>query len=204
MPLQADGDAFHFLCEIPKWTRAKLEVAIDEVNNPLKQDATKAGLPREYAHGDMLFNYGALPQTWEDPSHRHPDTGCPGDNDPLDAVELGFRQLAVGAVVPVKVLGVLGMIDGGETDWKVLVLRTDDPLAALVEDVDDLERELPGAVHALREWLRVYKVAEGKARNAFALGERAMGAEYARGVIAQTHASWRAKYGSLQRKAAKL
>ena len=29
---------------------------------------------------DMLFNYGAFPQTWEDPKHVSEDTGCPGDN----------------------------------------------------------------------------------------------------------------------------
>jgi hypothetical protein len=32
-------------------------------------------------------------------------------------------------VYAVRVLGALAMIDGGETDWKVLAVRTDDPLA---------------------------------------------------------------------------
>lgn len=50
----------------------------------------------------MLFNYGALPQTWEDPSHTHPDTGFPGDNDPIDAVEIGTKQWHTGAVVSVR------------------------------------------------------------------------------------------------------
>lgn len=49
-----------------------------------------------------------------------------------------------------------------------------------MNDVDDLERELPGAVHALREWLRDYKVPEGKPENKFALGERAMPAAFAK------------------------
>jgi inorganic pyrophosphatase len=34
------------------------------------------------------------------------------------------------AVVQVKVLGVLAMIDEGETDWKVIVIDVNDPLAA--------------------------------------------------------------------------
>jgi inorganic pyrophosphatase len=150
----------------------------------------------QYLWGDKLFNYGMIPQTWEDPAHAHADTGCSGDNDPLDAVELGHRAMPIGGVAAVKVLGVLAMIDGGETDWKVLVLRTDDPMAARVHDVDDLERELPGAVHALREWLRVYKLPEGKPLNTFALGERAMGRDYALSVIRETHAAWAAKYRS--------
>ena len=41
-----------------------------------------------------------------------------GDNDPLDAVEVGFRQMGTGQAAPVRVLGVLGMLDDGEADWK--------------------------------------------------------------------------------------
>lgn len=50
--------------QIPKWTRKKFEIATGEEFNPIKQD-TKNGKLREYNHGDMLFNYGAFPQTWE-------------------------------------------------------------------------------------------------------------------------------------------
>ena len=39
----------------------------------MKQDV-KNGTLREYAYGDMLYNYGCLPQTWEDPAVRHPAT----------------------------------------------------------------------------------------------------------------------------------
>ena len=151
----------------------------------------------------MMFNYGALPQTWEDPKHVEADTGAAGDDDPLDAVEFGYRAMHTGAVAPVKVLGVLAMIDDGETDWKLLVLRADDPLAARCNDVADLERELPGAVAALREWLRVYKVPEGKPRNAFGLGERAMPRDYAMRVVADTHAAWAAAYGGQAHKRAR-
>ena len=151
----------------------------------------------------MMFNYGALPQTWEDPAHADSDTGCKGDNDPLDAVEFGYRACASGGVYAVKVLGVLGMIDDGEADWKLLVLRADDPLAARCEDVADLERELPGAVAALREWLRVYKLPEGKPLNAFALAERAMPREYALRVIAATHDAWAKAHGGLAHKRAR-
>ena len=188
--------------QIPKWTRAKFEIATAEAGNPIKQDE-KNGVLRDYKWGDMVFNYGALPQTWEDPAHCDADTGCKGDNDPLDAVEFGYRAMRTGSVAPVKVLGVLAMIDDGETDWKLLVLRADDPLAAVCHYVADLERELPGAVSALREWLRVYKLPEGKPLNAFALGERAMPREYAMRVVADTHAAWAATHGEAAHKRAR-
>src|SRR4051812_15481463 len=59
-----EGQLFNFICEIPKWTRAKFEVATGEPYNPIKQD-TKNGQLRYYKHGDMMFNYGCFPQTWE-------------------------------------------------------------------------------------------------------------------------------------------
>ena len=65
-----------------------------------------------------------------------------------------------------------------------------------INDVEGLERELPGALVAVREWLRVYKVPEGKPVNVFALAEAAMPAPYARRVVAATHAAWRAAYGA--------
>jgi inorganic pyrophosphatase len=67
----------------------------------------------------MLFNYGCIPQTWEDPHKRHEMTGTLGDNDPIDVVDIGSKMWTCGSLVAVKVLGVLGMIDSGETDWKV-------------------------------------------------------------------------------------
>lgn len=42
---------------------------------------------------------------------------CAGDNDPLDAVEIGERALEMGSFTPVKPLGVLSMLDDGELDW---------------------------------------------------------------------------------------
>lgn len=75
------------------------------------------------------FNYGAFPQSWENPAVEHPDTKAKGDNDPLDVVEIGSGVLATGSVKRVKVLGTYALIDEGEMDWKVVVVDVDDPLA---------------------------------------------------------------------------
>eukprot|EP00656_Telonema_subtile_P017942 TRINITY_DN19675_c0_g1_i2.p1 TRINITY_DN19675_c0_g1~~TRINITY_DN19675_c0_g1_i2.p1 ORF type:complete len:350 (+),score=86.81 TRINITY_DN19675_c0_g1_i2:2-1051(+) len=117
-PHNAPEDEVHFICEIPKYTRAKFEIATDEPLNRIKQDVAH-GVLREYKHGDMCFNYGALPQTWEDPAHFSEETQAKGDNDPLDAIEMGLTPMRTGEVRAVRVLGVLALIDSGETDWKV-------------------------------------------------------------------------------------
>jgi inorganic pyrophosphatase len=63
-------------------TKAKMEVATKEENNPIAQDIKK-GVLRDY-HGPIFWNYGCLPRTWEDPSVKHTELGCFGDNDPID------------------------------------------------------------------------------------------------------------------------
>ena len=190
IPLYSSDGYVHMITEIPKFSRAKFEIATGEPFNPIKQD-TKNGKLRDYNYGDMCFNYGAFPQTWEDPTHTTPDTGYVGDNDPIDAIEIGYKMLRTGSVTKVKVLGVLAMIDDGETDWKVICIAADDPLAPQLNDIHDVERILPGYVSVMREWLRMYKTVDGKPMNQFALEEKAMGREYALKTINETHDFWK-------------
>ena len=45
----------------------------DEPKTPIKQD-TKKGKLRNYPY-NINWNYGLLPQTWEDPAHEAEDLG---------------------------------------------------------------------------------------------------------------------------------
>ena len=72
---------FNMVVEIPKWTRQKFEVDTTETFNPIRQDLTKEGHLRAYDYGDMLFNYGMLPQTWENPHVPCEHSGLKGDDD---------------------------------------------------------------------------------------------------------------------------
>lgn len=110
-----------------------------------------------------------LLQTWEDPSHIHQDSGSKGDNDPLDACEIGRAVASTGDVKQVKVLGVICLLDGGETDWKIIVIDVTDPLANRMNDIVDIEEHMPGLLDATRDWFRIYKVPDGKAPNDFAM-----------------------------------
>ena len=52
---------------------------------------------KQFKKGDIFFNYGCLPRTWEDPTFVHPDAeGCRGDNDPVDVCEIGARIVKTG------------------------------------------------------------------------------------------------------------
>jgi hypothetical protein len=113
-----------------------------------------------------------------------------GDNDPLDVCEIGLRQIPTGKVRPVKVLGVLCMIDEGEADWKVIVIDREDAWADKLQDINDVETLLPGTLDTIREWFRTYKIPDGKPANEFALGEKFMPRAFALEVIHETHRAW--------------
>ena len=53
-------------------------------------------------------------------------------------------------------------------DWKVLVVDVNDPLAPRLNDIEDVERHLPGLVRATNEWFRIYKIPDGKPEVSFA------------------------------------
>eukprot|EP00918_Siedleckia_nematoides_P075576 GHVU01165415.1.p1 GENE.GHVU01165415.1~~GHVU01165415.1.p1 ORF type:complete len:354 (+),score=26.13 GHVU01165415.1:588-1649(+) len=132
IPLHGPAKLLRMVVEIPKNTKHKMEVNTRIRHNPIMQDVTKDGRLREYP-GPLYWNYGMLPQTWEDPNEGGGEeqeredgagdglrsvesaasTGVDdpgvhrhryrGDCDPLDAVEVGPAALPVGSIVEVKV-----------------------------------------------------------------------------------------------------
>ena len=173
IPLYANKEQniLNMIVEIPRWTNAKLEISKEELLNPIKQDVKKGKLRfvrNCFPHKGYLWNYGAFPQTWEDPNVVHPETKAKGDNDPLDVCEIGELVGYTGQVKQVKVLGVMALLDEEETDWKVIVIDINDPLAPKLNDVEDVERHLPGLLRATNEWFRIYKIPDGKPENQFA------------------------------------
>ncbi|XP_062157841.1 soluble inorganic pyrophosphatase 6, chloroplastic-like isoform X2 [Alnus glutinosa] len=189
IPLRLGNGIFNFIVEIPKDTCAKMEVATDEPYTPIKQDTKKGKL--RYHPYNINWNYGLLPQTWEDPSFANSEVdGALGDNDPVDVVEIGERQAQIGQILKVKPLAALAMIDEGELDWKIVAISLDDPRASLVNDVDDVEKHFPGTLIAIRDWFRDYKIPDGKPASRFGLGNKAANKDYALKVINETNESW--------------
>lgn len=122
---------------------------------------------------------------------KHAETGANGDNDPLDVCEIGEAVGHVGQVKQVKVLGIMALLDEGETDWKVLVVDVNDPLAPRLNDIEDVERHLPGLIRATNEWFRIYKIPDGKPENVFAFSGEAKSKKYAVEIIHECHEAWR-------------
>lgn len=93
-------------------------------------------------------------------------------------------------VRPVKVLGILMMIDEGEADWKIVTIDKDDKWAPFINDINDVEEQMPGMLDAIREWYRTYKIPDGKPPNTFGLGERFMDKAYAKDIMDECHHAW--------------
>eukprot|EP00554_Chaetoceros_debilis_P007624 CAMPEP_0194074526 /NCGR_PEP_ID=MMETSP0149-20130528/1635_1 /TAXON_ID=122233 /ORGANISM="Chaetoceros debilis, Strain MM31A-1" /LENGTH=271 /DNA_ID=CAMNT_0038754737 /DNA_START=214 /DNA_END=1029 /DNA_ORIENTATION=+ len=185
IPLKGEK-GYNMIVEIPKMTCAKMEIATKEESNPIAQDIKKGNL-RDY-HGPIFWNYGCLPQTWEDPNEEHPELKVFGDDDPIDVVEIGSKALAMGSVTEVKPLGVLAMIDDGELDWKVVAVAVDDPLAKEYNDIDDV----PAAIKdGIREWFRWYKTPDDKPLNGFGFDEKFLNVAETEKVIAETNEAWK-------------
>ncbi|THG94198.1 hypothetical protein EW026_g7225 [Hermanssonia centrifuga] len=140
--------------------------------------------------GTMVLSLSTL-QTWEDPQQTHPETKAKGDNDPLDVCEIGEQVGYVGQVKQVKVLGIMALLDEGETDWKVIVVDVNDPLASKLNDIEDVENNLPGLIRATNEWFRIYKIPDGKPENQFAFSGEAKNKKYATEIIHECHEAWR-------------
>lgn len=143
-----------------------------------------------FPHHGYIWNYGAFPQTWENPDHLDPGTGCKGDNDPIDVLEIGYRVAKRGEVKQVKILGTIALIDEGETDWKVITIDVKDPNADKVNDIADVERLFPGLLKASVEWFKIYKIPDGKPENKFAFNGEAKTADFATKVVEETHKFW--------------
>ena len=93
---------FNMVVEVPRWSNAKMEINLKEKLNPVKQDVKKGKLrfvANCFPHKGYIWNYGYLPQTWEDPDHVDSSTNCKGDGDPVDVCEIGKLDAVQSRVV---------------------------------------------------------------------------------------------------------
>lgn len=85
------------------------------------------------------FDYGFVPQT-----HWH-------DGDPLDVIIITTSPLMPGVLVDVRPVGVLDMIDSGESDAKIIAVPVSDPRFSEVQDLSDVNK------HFIKEVTHFYE-----------------------------------------------
>jgi len=60
-----------------------------------------------------------------------------------------------------------------------------------LNDIDDVAKQLPGTLEAIREWFRTYKIPDGKPPNVFGLDEKFMDKHYALEIIKECNHAWK-------------
>lgn len=148
-PARNDDDTFNVVVEIPAGTLAKFEV-----------DKGDGSLRWTYAGGERRVvrylpypgNYGMVPRTL-----LPKDLG--GDGDPIDVLILG-AAMPRGQVAAVRFVGVLRLVDRGETDDKLIAVPVGEGERNAFSDVTDLaslDRQFPGVRDILATWFSSYK-----------------------------------------------
>lgn len=198
IPFKVVDGVYNMVVEMPRWSNAKNEITKEETLNPIMQDTkiydgvnTLRYVSNLFPYHGYMWNYGAIPQTWEDPEYVDPNTGVGGDNDPVDVVEIGRNVGYVGEIKQVKILGVIALIDGGETDWKIMSIDINDPMADSLNDIQDVENEMPGLLAASRDFFRNYKVPRGGKYNVFGFEGEWQGREFTEKLLKKTHKKWK-------------
>ncbi len=132
-------DEFNVIIEIPKWSKNKYE--IDKKTGLIKLDRAMKTAQ------DYPFDYGFAPVTyWE-------------DGDALDVVVLTTYPLSPGILVNVRPLGVMRMIDGGESDDKIIAVPVKDPRWDKIQELEDANDY---TLKEIQHFFETYKQIENK------------------------------------------
>lgn len=127
------------IIEIPAESRAKYE--LDKDSGLLKLDRVLFSSVH-YPH-----NYGFIPQTYCD------------DKDPLDIIVICSLAVEPMCMMEAKVIGVMKMIDQGESDDKIIAVAKSDMSVSHINDISELA---PHQMEQIRNFFQYYKVLEKK------------------------------------------
>lgn len=127
------------IIEINKGSKNKYE--FDKVTGLIKLDRVM------HTSQDFPFDYGFVPQSlWH-------------DGDPLDVVVITTHPLIPGIVVTVRPVGVMDMIDGGDSDAKIIAVPVDDPRFNDIQDIADVN---PHTIKEFEHFFLTYKKIQNK------------------------------------------
>jgi inorganic pyrophosphatase len=124
--------------EIPKGSRNKYEYDKDKEAFALDRVL--------YSPIHYPGEYGIIPKTLWD------------DGDPMDILVVMEQPTFPGCVIETRVIGVMKMIDGGESDDKILGVPVNDPKFKDVHDVSDMPKPFLDEIsHFFTEYKRLEK-----------------------------------------------
>jgi len=127
------------IIEIPRGSSNKYE--IDKQTGLIKLDRAN------YSAAPYPFDYGFAPQTLWD------------DGDALDVMVLSTYPLFPGVLVAVRPIGIMDMIDSGESDYNVIGVPIADRNWEHIQDISELS---PHSLREFQHFFETYKMLKGK------------------------------------------
>jgi inorganic pyrophosphatase len=135
-------DVINVVIEIPKGSQNKYE--FDEKLGVFRLDRVL------YTPFHFPLDYGFIPQTRSE------------DGDHLDVLVIGGDPAVTGCVTEVRPIGVLRMIDSGESDFKILAVQKINPRFDTIKDIKDVEAWQPHLLKEVVHFMEHYKDLQGK------------------------------------------
>lgn len=132
-------EVIYAVVEIPKGSRNKYEYDKDKEAFALDRVL--------YSPFHYPAEYGIIPQTLWD------------DGDPMDILVLMDEATFPGCIIETRPIGVMRMIDGGDSDDKILGVPLNDPHFNDVKDIEDVPQAL---LNEIMHFFQDYKKLEGK------------------------------------------
>jgi len=132
-------DEVNTIVEIPKGSKNKYE--IDKETGMIALDRVA------HTSQDFPFDYGFVPQTLWD------------DGDALDVILLTTYPLHPGILVRVRPVALMGMIDSGDSDDKLIAVPVEDPRWDHVKDLRDINKH---TIKEMEHFYSTYKKIQGK------------------------------------------
>lgn len=142
-------EEFISVIEITKGSKNKYE--LDKETGMLRLDRVL------YTSTHYPANYGFIPRTYAE------------DNDPLDVLVLCQEGIAPLTIVNCYPIGVIKMIDNGETDEKIIAIPINDPTMSGYNDINELPSHL---LNEIAHFFEVYKFLEDKHTAINEIGDR--------------------------------
>lgn len=133
------SEKMNVIIEIPKFSKNKYE--IDKETGMIALDRVM------HSAQDYPFDYGFVPQTLWD------------DGDALDVLVLTTYPLVPGILVPARPVGIMNMIDDGDSDAKVIAVPLKDPRFDAVQDLGSVN---PHTLKEIEHFFATYKKVQGK------------------------------------------
>jgi inorganic pyrophosphatase len=132
-------EVINVIIEIPKGSKNKYE--LDKETGLITLDRAM------HTSQDYPFDYGFMPMShWE-------------DGDPLDVVVLTTYPLALGVLVHVRPVAIMNMVDGGDSDAKIIAVPINDPRWDSVHDLADINKH---TIKEIEHFFLTYKQIQKK------------------------------------------